>query len=54
MSVVCCLCSKDLCDKTQRKKRTKLHDSCTRQVLEALLALFNASLDSYEETRSPD
>ena len=27
MSVVCCLCGKELCDKTQRKKRTKLHDS---------------------------
>ena len=54
MSVVCCLCGKDLCDTTQRKKRKKLHDAHTRQVLAALLAPFNASLGSYEETRSPD
>ena len=52
MSVVCCLCGKDLDDAAQRKKRKKLHDANTRPVFERLLSTYNATLGSYIEIRS--
>ena len=58
MTIVCCLCGKSLEDRTSQKKSGQSFtlNPCanTRRVLERLLTLLNATLNSYVETHSPD